>query len=179
MAEPRVPGNNQGDLRLPCGETIHPYELDLGLREIECDCGETHAIVMDVHPPERFLPDFLVETLQETIETADDFDSFGTPHLLGLVLEEFPEAVTVADRSDDGHVGWAMVWITDFDARRLHGIIVELVIELMEHAVSHADEAVLRDFESTMLSFDVEEFVDQYRETRDLSADDIPGYDAG
>jgi len=33
-----------------------------------------------------------------------------------------------------------MAWVTEFDSRRLHEIVVELVVELMEHAVSHADD---------------------------------------
>jgi hypothetical protein len=131
---------------------------------------------MDVHPPERFLPEFLTEALLGTIDTADEFDEFGTPHLMGLVLEEFPESVVSADRSDDGTVGYALVWITDFDARRLHEVIVELVIELMEHAMSHADGDVAAEFEEAMLEFDVASFAEQYRAERDLTADDVPGY---
>jgi hypothetical protein len=64
--------------------------------------------------------------------------------------------------------------VTDFDSRRLHEIIVELVVELMEHAISHADDdAAITEFEEEMLSFDVAEFVDQYRAQRDLSEDDV------
>lgn len=176
MAEPHVPGNRRSVLRLACGETVDPRDLDLGLREWRCSCGATHAVVMDVHPPERFLPSFLVETLQGAVDVADSFGEFGTPHLMGLVLEEFPEEVAVADVSDDGTVGNALVWMTDFDARRLHEIIVELVIELMEHAVSHAeDESALSTFEESMQSFDIPTFVEDYRATRELSADDVPG----
>jgi len=176
MAEPRVPGSRE-PMTLPCGETIHPHEIDLGMREFDCDCGETHAVVTDVHPPERFLPDFLVETLRETIETADEFDEFGTPHLLGFVLEEFPEAVVSRDVSDDGRVGYAVAWVTDFDSRRLHEVIVELVVELMEHAMGHADDTdAAAEFEERMFAFDVAEFVDRYRGERDLSAEDVPGW---
>lgn len=171
-----MPGRHRGELELPCGETINPRDLDLGLREFACDCGETHGIVMDVHPPERFIPEFLTDALRGTIDTADEFDEFGTPHLMGLVLEEFPRAVVSADRSDDGTVGYALVWVTDFDSRRLHEVIVELVIELMEHAISHADADVAAEFEAAMLDFDVASFVEQYRAERDLTADDVPGY---
>ena len=67
--------------------------------------------------------------------------------------------------------------IEDFsvvDRRTLHETIVELVVELMEHAVSHAeDDAAVREFEASMLDFDVSEFVERYRAERDLSADDV------
>ncbi|MFB6095167.1 MAG: DUF5815 family protein, partial [Halodesulfurarchaeum sp.] len=43
------------------------------------------------------------------------------------------------------------------------------VVELMEHAVSHAeDDEALQAFEEEMLAFDVEEFVEEYREVRDF-----------
>ena len=173
MAQPRVPGDDD-TLELPCGESVGFGELDLGMREFECDCGDAHAVVMDVHPPERFLPDFLVDVLREAIETtSEEMPEFDTPHLLGVVLEEFPEAVVTHDASDDGDVGYAMVWVTDFDSRRLHEVIVELVVELMEHAVSHAeDDDALSRFEREMVEFDVGEFVDQYRAERDLEAED-------
>ncbi|ELY48435.1 DUF5815 family protein [Natronorubrum bangense] len=173
MAEPRVPGSG-GDrtLELPCGTTIDPHEIDLGMREYTCGCGDSHAVVTDVHPPSRFFPESLVTILQETIETDDDFGEFGTPHLMGVVLEEFPEKVVTYDGSNDGGVGYAMVWVTDFDSRRLHQIIVELVVELMDHAISHAeDDDAVTDFESQMLEFDVSEFVDQYRRQRNFESE--------
>jgi hypothetical protein len=175
MASPRVPGGRGPELDLPCGETKRVRDLDMGLREFECACGDTHAVVMDVHPPDRFLPEFLVDLLRESVETtSEEMPEFGTPHLLGIVLEEFPERVVAADASDDQDVGYAMVWVADFDSRRLHEVIVELVIELMEHAVSHADdETAMREFEERMLAFDVSEFVEQYRAERDLSDDDV------
>lgn len=175
MAQPRVPGGRGEDLDLPCGETKPVRSLDLGLREFDCPCGDTHAVVMDVHPPERFLPDFLVDVLREAIETtSEEMPEFGTAHLMGIVLEEFPQKVVSADVSDDGDVGAGIIWVTDFDSRRLHEIIVELVVELMEHAVSHAeDDSAVSDFETKMLDFDVGEFVEQYRAQRDLSEDDV------
>jgi hypothetical protein len=174
MSQPRVPGGDENTLELPCGQTMAASELDLGMREFECDCGETHAVVMDVHPPERFLPDFLVEVLREAIETtSEEMPEFDTPHLLGVVLEEFPEGVVAYDASENAEVGYAMVWVTDFDSRRLHEVVVELVVELMEHAVSHADDdEALSAFESEMVEFDVSEFVEQYRAERDLEAED-------
>ncbi|ADQ66383.1 hypothetical protein GL213_03920 [Halogeometricum borinquense] len=175
MAQPRVPGGRGEELDLPCGETKRVRSLDLGLREFDCSCGDTHAVVMDVHPPDRFLPEFLVEVLREAIETtSEDMPEFGTPHLMGIVLEEFPRQVVSADVSDDGEVGTGIIWVTDFDSRRLHEIIVELVVELMEHAVSHAeDDSAVSEFETKMLDFDVSEFVEQYRQQRDLSEDDV------
>jgi hypothetical protein len=175
MAGPRVPGGQSEELDLPCGETVRVRDLDMGLREYDCPCGERHAVVMDVHPPDRFLPDFLVSVLREAVETtSEEMPEFGTPHLMGIVLEELPDRVASADVSEDQQVGYALVWVTDFDARRLHETIVELVVELMDHAVSHADEdAAVTEFERQMREFDVEAFVEQYRAERDLEADDV------
>ncbi len=172
MAEPRVPGGDGRRLALPCGETLDPHDIDLGMREYSCTCGKTHAVVTDVHPPSRFVPESLVEILRETVETADDFEEFGTPHVLGVVMEEFPEQVVVHDAAEDGAVGYTLLWVTDFASRRLHVVVVELLIELMEHAVSHAeDDDAVTDFERQMLEFDVEAFVDQYRSTRDFESE--------
>ncbi|MFA9518221.1 DUF5815 family protein [Halopenitus sp. H-Gu1] len=173
MADPRVPGAEDA-VELPCGETIRYGDLDLGMRELECACGATHGVVMDVHPPDRFLPEFLVDVLREAIETtSEEMPEFGTPHLLGVVLEEFPDRVVAIDASDNAEVGYALAWVTDFDSRRLHEILVELVVELMEHAVSHAeDDDALREFERQMTDFDVAEFVDRYRAERDIEIDD-------
>ncbi len=172
MAEPRVPGPRDDHFELPCGYHLDPHTVDLGMREYSCDCGETHAVVTDVHPPSRFFPESLVDVLRETIDTDDEFDQFGTPHLLGVVMEEFPEAVAVHDAAEDGAVGYTLLWATDFDARRLHEIVVELVVELMQHAISHAeDDASVTDFESQMLEFDVSEFVEQYRRQRNFESE--------
>jgi len=175
MAEPRVPGGRSEVLELSCGETVAVDAFDLGMREFDCACGSTHGVVMDVHPPDRFLPEFLVEVLREAIETtSEEMPEFDTPHLLGIVLEEFPELVVSYDASEDHDVGFAMLWVSDFDSRRLHEIIVELVVELMEHAVSHADDTTaLTEFEQQMHAFDVSEFVAEYRAQRDLSDEDI------
>jgi hypothetical protein len=177
MTEPRVPEGPGEEIDLPCGETKRVRDLDMGMREFDCACGGSHAVVTDVHPPDRFLPEFLVAVLQETVETtSEEMPEFGTPHLMGIVLEEFPGAVVSADVTDDQDVGYAMVWVADFDSRRLHEIVVELVVELMEHAVSHAeDDAATTEFEERMMEFDVGEFVEQYREERDLSEDDVYG----
>ena len=169
MTEPRVPGDDRRRLSLPCGESIDPHRIDLGMREFRCDCGQTHAVVLDVHPPARFFPESFVEVLRETIDTADEFEEFGTPHLLAIAMEEFPEAIVSHDAGDDGTVGYALCWIADFDARRLHEIVVELVVELMDHAVSHADDdAAVADFEAQLADFDVEAFVEEYRSIRDF-----------
>lgn len=171
MAEPRVPGGDGRRLDLPCGERLDPREVDLGMREYDCSCGAAHAVVTDAHPPSRFVPESLVGVLRETIDTADEFDEFGTPHLLGVVMEEFPDRVAVHDASDDGAVGYAILWVTDFDSRRLHEVVVELVVELMEHAVSHADDEAAGEFEAQMLEFDVSAFVDEYRRRRDWNSE--------
>lgn len=175
MTKPGVPGDDARTIDLPCGETVRATDLDLGMREFDCACGDVHAVVVDVHPPERFLPEFLIDLLREAVETSsEEMPEFDTPHLLGVVLEEFPERVAVADLSDEGDVGYALLWVTDFDSRRLHEVVVELVIELMEHAVSHADDdAAIQEFEQRMVEFDVSAFVDQYRAERDLDADDV------
>ena len=172
MAEPGVPGGPSRVLELPCGESVSARSLDLGLREMACDCGERHAVVMDAHPLARFVPEFLVETLRETIETDDDFEDFSTPHLMAMVTEEFPEQVASADCSEDGQVGYALVWVADFDSRRLHEVVVELVVELMEHAISHAEDGdAMAAFEAEMLDFDVAAFVEEYRQARDFETE--------
>jgi len=172
MPEPRVPGSDgpSSALELPCGERVDVTDLHMGVREFECACGGTHAVVQDVHPPSRFFPESLVAVLQEAIEPEDEFEEFGTIHLMGVVLEEFPQDVAATDVSDDGSVGYSMAWVTDFDSRRLHEIVVELVVELMEHAISHAeDQNAVQEFERQMLEFDVAEFVDAYRAERDFA----------
>jgi hypothetical protein len=172
MAEPRVPGGRGAELDLPCGETVHVHDLDMGMRDLDCPCGAVHAVVVDVHPLGRFLPEFLGEVLRETVEPADAEGEFGITHLMGMVMEEFPAEVVAEDVSEDGQVGYALVWVTDFDSRRLHEILVELVVELMEHAVSHAeDDSARSEFEEQMLQFDVSEFVEQYRAERDFEGE--------
>jgi hypothetical protein len=168
MSEPRVPGSRGTDLSLPCGESVAVADLDMGVREFTCACGERHAVVMDVHPPSRFVPESLVAVLRETIEP-EDGDEFDTMHLMGVVLEEFPEHIVAEDVSENSDVGYALVWIADFDARRLHEIVVELIVELMDHAVSHTDDdETASEFERQMHEFDVEEFVTTYRRERDF-----------
>jgi hypothetical protein len=172
MTEPRVPGTDDEDwVDLPCGEQAHVKDFDMGMREYECSCGDAHAVVMDMHPPSRFFPESIVEVLTEAIEPAesDQFDEFGTPHLMGAVMEQLPEEVVAIEQSENGSVGYALCWVTDPDARELHAIVVELVVELMDHAVSHAEsEAPKSEFEEQMLDFDVEAFVEEYREARDF-----------
>jgi hypothetical protein len=171
MAEPRVPGGDPGALELPCGETVHARDLDMGMREFECDCGEHHTVVVDVHPLSRFVPESIADVLRETVETADEFPEFGIAHVMGMVIEEFPESVAAADVAEDGRVGYAMVWVADFDPRRLHEVVVELLVELTEHAVSHADEATATRFEERMLEFDVAAFVEAYRREREFESE--------
>ncbi|MFT4923153.1 MAG: hypothetical protein ACI8XM_002378 [Haloarculaceae archaeon] len=172
MSEPGVPGSSSQELDLPCGETVSTHDIDLGVREMACSCGESHAVVMDVHPLGRFVPEFLVDVLRETVETDDEFEEFKTVHMLAMVREEFPEQVVSADCSEDGQVGYSLVWLSDFDSRRLHEIVVELLVELMEHAVSHVeDDTAVSEFEQRMSEFDVDAFVEQYRQERDLETE--------
>ncbi|WP_254535383.1 DUF5815 family protein [Halomarina litorea] len=169
MAEPRVPGGSPRELSLPCGRTVDLHDLDMGMRDYECPCGERHAVVMDMHPLSRWVPEDLVAVLREAVDTTTESE-FDTMHVMGMVLEEFPEQVVSVDASEDGHVGFALVWAADFDSRRLHEVVVELLVELMEHAVSHAsDDGAMTEFEEQMLQFDVREFVDQYRDQRDFA----------
>ncbi|PSP52033.1 hypothetical protein BRC60_01190 [Halobacteriales archaeon QH_1_68_42] len=171
MAQPRVPGGDD-DIELPCGETVTVHDLDLGLREYACDCGERHAVVMDVHPLGRFVPEFLADALRETVDTADEFEEFTTAHVMGIVREEFPDRTVSQDVSEDGSVGYSLVWLTDFDSRRLHEVVVELLVELMDHAVGHADDAEAQsEFQQWLAQFDVTEFVDQYRAEREFESE--------
>jgi len=173
MSEPRIPGSGSGDeVALPCGESVDVSAFTMGTREFDCECGESHAVVMDVHPPSRFLPESLVEVLRETTEADDAFEEFDTPHLVGMVMEEFPDTIRTVDRSDDGSVGFGLVWIASHDARRFHEIVVELVVEMMDHAVSHADDdAATEEFERQLHAFDVEAFVDEYRAERGFESE--------
>ncbi len=169
MATPRVPGEGSGEFTLPCGESARVGEFDLGMREFRCSCGETHAVVTDVHPPSRFVPESIVAVLREAVETADEFGEFGTPHLMGMVLEEFPGEVVAEDTSEEGRAGFSMLWVTEFDSRALHEVVVELVVELMEHAIGHAEDPTAEsEFEERMFAFDVSEFVEEYRRVRDF-----------
>jgi len=171
MADAPVPGAGDDGLELPAGELVDPHEIDLGMREHNCPCGDTHAVVTDVHPPSRFVPESLVAVLEETIDTDDEFESFGTPHLLGIVLEEFPESGR--PRRERRRCRRLHAVVGDRLRRpAAHEVVVELIVELMEHAVSHAeDDAAITEFESQMLEFDVGEFVDQYRRQREFESE--------
>jgi len=47
-----------------------------------------------------------------------------------------------------------------------------LLVELMEHAISHADSTeAMSAFEEQMLEFDVSEFVEQYRDEREFETE--------
>lgn len=171
MSEADSPGETE-ILELSCGESIHPHDIDLGMRELACACGSNHAVVTDAHPLARFVPEEFVAVLRETTDTDDAFETFSTPHALAMVREEFPEAVAMEDCSDDGQVGYALVWVTDFPPTRLHEIIVELLVELMDHAISHAaDDDAIQAFESDLERFDVTEFVEDYRRERDFDSE--------
>ena len=170
MTEPQIPGAEEALLTCPDGVTIRVQELDMGMREFDCDCGSTHAVVMDVHPLGRWIPESVERILAETIEPTDEYETFGTIHVMGLVLEEFPEKTVVYDASDNPAVGYALVWMTTMDAASLHRIIVELLIELMDHAVSHSDDPeIAASFQDALDTFDIEEFVTEYRRQRDFT----------
>lgn len=170
MATPRIPGTDPDEIELPCGERVPLSTFDLGMRDLACDCGDRHGVVMDIHPPTRFFPPEVVDVLEATIEPTDGSD-FGTHHLLGLVLEEFPDQVVDANVADNGRIGCQYLWVTAFDSRRLHGVIVELIVELMDHAMTHSDDEGARsEFAASLDRFDVDTFVDRYRTERDLDA---------
>lgn len=142
------------------------------MREYSCECDEGHAVVMDVHPLGRWIPESIADVFRTSIEPTDEFDDFGTIHLMGMVLEEYPERVAVDDATDDPDVGYALMWVTSFDSRTLHRIVVELLVELIDHAIGHArDQAVETTFQEQLDEFDIDEFVDQYREQRNFSED--------
>ena len=160
---------------LPCGVSVESHRIDLGMRELKCECGEMHAVVTNVNPLTRFLPEFLVNSLEEIIEVADSekWGEFGMVHLMGLVMEDFAEEVVFFDASEDGYLGYSGLWISTFNAWRLHEIVVELVIEIMEHAMSHSgDKNAMVNFEKDMSLFDITEFVKEYRAERDLDPED-------
>lgn len=172
MAKPGVPGGPDHRIHLPCGKSVSARDLDLGTREFECACGETHAVVMDTDPLTRFVPEFLADALQEAIETEHAHREFSTTHLLGLVAEEHPDAIVTADVSDDGQVGYAIIWVAGFDARTLHAVVVDRVVDLMQQAIEQADdEAAVAEFEAYLASFEVEAFVEEYRATRGIEGD--------
>jgi len=172
-ATPHVPGKQASRIDVPGSERSIPVrELDMGMRETTID-GEIYAVVVDVHPLTRFLPPEIVETLEATVEPGDESDRFGTHHLMARVQERHPEDISVADVSDNGEVGYGLIWLAASDARTLHELVVELVLELMEHAVGHAeDDAVQAEFEEYRTEFDVATFVEQYRAQRNFEDED-------
>ena len=169
MAGPRIPDRPDHTMTLPCGRDLAIDELDLGMRELACRCGARHAVVMDVHPLSRWIPESVVEVLVATIGTDDEYDEFGTMHVMAIVREEFPDRVAVHDASANPAVGFALCWVCDVPAKRLHEIIVELLVDLMDHAVSHAaDPSMKEQFAGQLDAFDLETFVTRYRDERDF-----------
>ena len=135
---------------------------------VEAEAEEVYDVIHTVATNVREL-DGVVDTLRETIRTDDGFEQFSTAHALAMVREEYPDRMASADLSGDGGVGYALVWVADFDSRELHRIVVELLVELMEHAISHADaRPTVAEFEQQMAEFDVDGFVDAYRREREL-----------
>lgn len=172
MAHPGVPGEtDDSDVELPCGRTVPVTDFHLGMREYDCACGATHAVVLDPHPLSRFVPEDIAETLSAAIDTSpdDEFEEFSMAHLMASMVEEYPEAVVVHDAAANGSVGYALLWVSDFDSRELHVRVVDLVVELMEHAIGHAeDDDAKADFEANLDQFDAEAFVEEYRSVRDF-----------
>ena len=109
MTEPRVPGSDapSSALELTCGERVDVTDLHMGVREFDCECGGTHAVVQDVHPPSRFFPESLVGVLRETIEPEDDdvYDiRTSLQHdmeLYGDVIESLREHIALANNLGD------------------------------------------------------------------------------
>ena len=171
MAQPGVPSDtSDSTIELACGETIRSSDLDLGMREFRCDCGATHAVVMDPHPPTRFLPESVTEVLAETLAAkGTETEEFGTIPLMGLVMDAHPEDLVAHDATEDGATGFAVAWISMFDSRALHETVVETVLGVMADAVTEVgDESATAAFTDHRAEFDVEEFVTEYREVRDF-----------
>jgi hypothetical protein len=169
--QPGVPDEPEGGtIQLPCGETITADDLDLGMREVDCACGASHAVVMDPHPPTRFLPTEVAEDLAATVSAAGtETEEFGTIALMGLVMDAVPEEIVAYDAAEDGTTGFAVAWIADVDARELHEIVVETVLSIMAEAVTAAGNADAEaSFAKARAEFDVEGFVDEYRAVRDF-----------
>ncbi|MFW6383941.1 MAG: DUF5815 family protein [Halodesulfurarchaeum sp.] len=169
--QPGVPDDPEGGaIDLPCGETITADELDLGMREFECACGGTHAVVMDPHPPTRFLPTEVAEDLAATVTPAGtEVEEFGTVALMGLVMDALDEEIVAYDAAEDGTTGFAVAWIATSDARELHKGVVESVLSVMAEAVTDAGDAEAEAaFAEHRAAFDVEAFVDEYRAVRDF-----------
>ena len=147
-------------IELPCGQRVDPHRFDLGAAEYACPCGDAHAVVTDADSLDRFVPPEVVDALQATVEPADELETFATSHVLAMVQEEYPDRIASADLADAGQVGYARLWVADFSDRRLH----ELLVELMDHAVSHADDEAADRFERQLATFDAAAFVDAYRD---------------
>lgn len=171
MAQPGVPSEPSGEsVELPCGETITSEDLDLGMREYECGCGANHAVVLDPHPPSRFLPSSVTDVLAETLAAeGSETEEFGTIPLMGLVMDAHPERIVVYDAAEDGTTGFAVAWIADFDSERLHQVVVESVLSVMADAVTEVgDDSAAAAFTEQRAEFDVDSFVAEYRTVRDF-----------
>jgi hypothetical protein len=169
--QPGVPDDPEpGPIELPCGESITAGDLHLGMRELRCDCGAAHAVVLDPHPPTRFLPTSVAEVLAETLATeGTDGEEFDTVALMGLLMDAYPERIVTHDAAEDGTTGYALAWIAEFDARELHERVVETVLGVMAEAVTEAgNEDATAAFTDHRSEFDVGEFVAEYREVRDF-----------
>lgn len=178
MTQPGVPSlPNDSTVELPCGETVSTDDLDLGMREYECECGSSHAVVLDPHPPTRFLPETVTDVLVNTLQIdGREENRFDTNALMGLVQDRHSDRIVTLDAAEDGTIGFALAWIADFDSYTLHEIVVETVLELMSRAVDDGgNESARKAFTEHRADLDVEAFVSQYREVRNFDAESANG----
>ncbi|MFB6162907.1 MAG: DUF5815 family protein [Halococcoides sp.] len=167
MPVPGVPTDDDPELELPCGETVDAREFDLNTSEIDCECGEAHGVVLDTDPLTRFVPDQMARILEETVKPRETDHTFGTLHAMGMLADEVPQTVASADVSENGDLGFNYVWVSDFTAREVHVLLVQLLVDLMDHAVDEVgDDSIKSQFTEQLEGLDVEEFVDQYRTER-------------
>lgn len=151
------------ELELPCGEQIDARQFDPNTQTICCSCGESHAVVASAETLDRFVPDEVVEILRATVDP-EGTGSFGVTHVLAKVHATYPARISSADLSEVNDVGYAKLWVTEFDDRRLHEIVVEVLVELMSHMMEHADNETAVAFEQQLAGFDAAAFVDAYRD---------------
>jgi len=173
MSVPGVPTDDDPELELPCGETVDVREFDLNTSEIDCECGEAHGVVYDTDPLTRFIPEQMAHTLEETVKPRETDHTFGTLHAMGMLADEVPQTVASTDASEMGEVGFNYVWVSDFTAREVHVLLVQLLVDLMDHAVDQVgDDSIKSAFAERLDGLDVEEFVDEYRTQRSFDGPD-------
>lgn len=152
------------EIKLPCGGQVDARQFDLSTQTMCCSCGDVHAVVTSAETLDRFVPEAVVDALRATVEPADTAEPFGVTHVLAKLHEEHPDRISSADLSEIGEVGYARLWVTRFDGRRLHEHVVEALIELMSHAMGQADNETAAAFDQQLAAFDAAAFVDTYRD---------------